>query len=394
MQDLEYELEVLRKVVSVNSDSVTKQGYSECSETVASEAEKIGLEVKVYDSKAKTEDNLTRPNVVATLDVGARETLLGIAHYDIVPPGAGWRYDPFTLTVVDERAYGRGAADDKGAIATLLGAARKVKKTSKLNLKILATADEEVGGEYGLGYLLNDIGIRGNAALIVDAGPEVLSIGASGINQGTITVRGKQGHAGYPHLSLNALQGMGRLIVELGKFQNFREQKLSILDAPPGSLKKKVWGRFSVTMLKSGVKSNIIPGVAEATFDMRLIPEEDSAEAQRELKEFLEKVDLGNPEYKIDLDFTLTGGNYYTDPRLPFVRSFKKAIEKVIGREILLAAELGGNDGRYTSAKGIPTISYGPISKDTNFHGVDEFVWLKDIKIVRDSIVEYLTAEH
>jgi len=392
MQDLEYELRVLKKIVAVNSDSVTKDGYTECAEAISSEAEKIGLEVEVYDSREKTKDHLPRPNVVASLDVGADETLLGIAHYDIVPPGTGWRHDPFTLTVDGERAYGRGAADDKSAIAALLGAAKKIGKGSRLNFKILATADEEVGGEYGLGFLLNDVGIKGDAALIVDAGPELLSIGASGINQGTITVRGKQGHAGYPHLSLNALHGMARLIVELEKFQKFREQKLSMLDAPPGSPNKKVWGRFSVTMLQSGTKSNIIPGTAEATFDMRLIPEEDCVKAQRELEEFLEKVDLGNREYKVDLQFTLTGGNYFTDPQLPFVQSFKRAIEKVTGTEVLLAAELGGNDGRFTSAKGIPTISYGPISKDTNFHGVDEFVWLRDIRIVRDSIVEYLKA--
>jgi succinyl-diaminopimelate desuccinylase len=392
MQDLEYELRVLKEIVAVNSDSVTKDGYTECAEAISSEAEKIGLEVEVYDSREKTKDHLPRPNVVASLDVGADETLLGIAHYDIVPPGTGWRHDPFTLTVDGERAYGRGAADDKSAIAALLGAAKKIGKGSRLNFKILATADEEVGGEYGLGFLLNDVGIKGDAALIVDAGPELLSIGASGINQGTITVRGKQGHAGYPHLSLNALHGMARLIVELEKFQKFREQKLSMLDAPPGSPNKKVWGRFSVTMLQSGTKSNIIPGTAEATFDMRLIPEEDCVKAQRELEEFLEKVDLGNREYKVDLHFTLTGGNYFTDPQLPFVQSFKRAIEKVTGTEVLLAAELGGNDGRFTSAKGIPTISYGPISKDTNFHGVDEFVWLRDIRIVRDSIVEYLKA--
>lgn len=393
MQDLDYELDVLKKIVAVNSDSITKSGYVECSEIIAREAEKIGLKVEVYDSKAKTNDNLPRPNVVATLDVGSPRTLLGIAHYDIVPPGKDWMYDPFTLTVVGEKAYGRGAADDKGSVVTLLGVARKIAKMSKINLKILISTDEEVGGEYGLGYLMDDIGIRGDEALIVDAGTEFLSIGASGVNWGTITIRGIQGHAGYPHLSLNALQGIGKLIVELQKFQYFREQKLSSLDAPPNSLKGKVWGRFSVTMLQSGIKSNIIPGVAEATFDMRLIPEEDSIQAQNELRSFLEKVDLGDQRYKIDLKFILTGGNYYTDPRSPFVCGLKIAIEKVTGKEVPLAAELGGNDGRYTSAKGIPTISYGPIGTDTNFHGINEFVWLKDIKNVRDSIVEYLKSK-
>jgi len=391
MQDLEYEVNVLKRIVSFNTDSVTKSHYRECAEAIAEEAEKIGLKVEVYDAKDKAGDNLPRPNVVATLDVGAPKTLLCVAHYDIVPAGNGWKYDPFTLTLEGGKAYGRGAADDKSAIATLLGAARKVGKKAKVNMKILATADEEVGGELGLGYLINDVGVRGDEALIVDAGTEILSIGASGIVSGTITVKGIQGHAGYPHKALNALEGLCRLVVKLEEFKSFRENKLSRFDAPPGSYKPKVWGRFSVTMLQAGMKSNIIPGVATATFDMRLLPEEDELKARMELENFISKADLGDSRYKVELNIALSGGNYFTDPSLPLVQNFKKAIENVTGKIIPIAAELGGNDGRYTSAKGIPTICYGPIRNDTNFHGVNEFVWLEDIRDVRDAICWYLT---
>lgn len=391
MEDIEYEINVLKKIVSYNTDSVTKSYYRECAEAIAEEAEKIGLKTEIYDARNKAKDGLPRPNVVATLDVGASKTILCIAHYDIVPAGNGWKYDPFKLTVEGGRAYGRGAADDKSAIATLLGAAKKVGKSAKMNMKILATADEEVGGELGLGYLINDVGIGGNEALIVDAGTEILSIGASGIVSGTITVKGIQGHAGYPHKALNAVEGLCKLVTNLEKFKNFRENKLSKFDAPPGSYKPKVWGRFSVTMLQAGMKSNIIPGSATATFDMRLLPEEDEDKARMELEEFISKVDLGDSRYKVELNISLSGGNYFTDPSLPLVQNFRAAIEKVTGKTIPIAAELGGNDGRYTSAKGIPTICYGPIRNDTNFHGVNEFVWLEDIKSVRDAICWYLT---
>jgi succinyl-diaminopimelate desuccinylase len=390
MYDLDFELNVLKKIVAVNSDSITKSGYKECASIVADEAEKIGLKVEVFDSKLKSPDKLPRPSVVATLNVGAPKTLLVAAHYDIVPPGAGWDYDPFNMKVDEDKAYGRGTADDKGSIAVLLGAARKVGRKSRVNLKILVTPDEEVGGELGLGYLIDEVGIRGDEAIIVDANSDFLSIGASGVVNGTITVKGIQGHAGYPHKFLNALEGISKLIVELKEFQDFREHKLSRMDAPPGSPKKKVWGRFSVTMLRSGVKSNIIPGEAEATFDMRLLPEEDTVKAQSELKKFLEKADLGDPRYVIDLKFDQTGGNYYADPKLPFVQDFKNTVKTVTGVSLPLAAELGGNDGKFTSGKGIPTISYGPLADDTHFHGVNEFVWLKDLKKVRDVIAKYL----
>jgi succinyl-diaminopimelate desuccinylase len=49
---------------------------------------------------------------------------------------------------------------------------------------------------------------------------------------------------------------------------------------------------------------------------------------------------------------------------------------------------LGGNDGSFFAKNGIPVVCYGPIRNDTNFHGVDEFVYLEDIKNVRDVIFD------
>ncbi len=58
MYDIDFELNVLKKVVEVNSDSLTKSGYEECASIVADEAEKIGLKVEVFDSKLKSLDKL------------------------------------------------------------------------------------------------------------------------------------------------------------------------------------------------------------------------------------------------------------------------------------------------------------------------------------------------
>lgn len=52
--------------------------------------------------------------------------------------------------------------------------------------------------DIGVDYVLTDYGLKSDAALVLDAGPESLYLGASGILWGKITVKGKQGHAGYP----------------------------------------------------------------------------------------------------------------------------------------------------------------------------------------------------
>jgi succinyl-diaminopimelate desuccinylase len=99
----------------------------------------IGLRVDIYDPVEKTGDGKPRPNVVGTLDVGAKKTIGLITHYDVVPPGEGWKHNPYKLPVEGDRAYGRGAADDKSAIAASLGALRLLGKNAKYNV-ILATS--------------------------------------------------------------------------------------------------------------------------------------------------------------------------------------------------------------------------------------------------------------
>jgi len=389
--NLDYEVEVLSKMVSINTDAESKLGYRECAEVIAEEARKLGLSVSIYDSVGLATDGKHRPNVVAKLDANSDHTVSLVTHYDIVPAGAGWSNDPFKLRVVDGKAYGRGAADDKGAIAAALGALKLVGENAKMNVILIASPDEEVGGELGVGYLVNHVGIKCDEAVVLDASPEFVSIGASGVVSGWIKVKGVQGHAGYPHKAVNPIYGMARLIEGLEGFSNLRATRLSKIDSPPNSPIRKVWGRFSITIVRSGVKSNVIPAEAEACFDMRTLPDENPIHAVEELKAYFisltKNLGLNAEIYGINI-----GSGYYTEPSCDFVIRFRRAVSKIYGREIPIAAELGGNDGKFFANKGIPVVSFGCIGPDTNFHGVDEFVHLKHIALVRDVLLEYIST--
>ncbi|MBS7611663.1 M20/M25/M40 family metallo-hydrolase [Candidatus Bathyarchaeota archaeon] len=389
--NLDYEVEVLSRIVSINTDVESKIGYNECAEVIAEEAGKLGLNVSIYDSVELADDSKHRPNVVAKLDVGSDLTVSLVTHYDVVPSGVGWSSDPFKLKIADGKAYGRGAADDKGAIAAALGALKLVGEKAEMNVVLIASPDEEVGGELGVGYLLNRVGIKCDEAVVLDASPEFVSIGASGVVNGWFRVKGVQGHAGYPHKAVNPIYGMARLIEGLEVFSNLRATRFSKIDSPPNSPVKKVWGRFSVTMVRSGVKSNVIPGDAEACFDMRTLPDENPMEAVEEFKAYFlslaKNLGLNAEIYRIGVS-----SGYYTKPDHEFVVRFRRVISKIYGREVLIAAELGGNDGKFFAAKGIPVVSFGCIGPDTNFHGVDEFVYLRHIALVRDVILEYIST--
>ena len=387
LTSLEYEINLLSKMVEINTESVSKKGYDKCASLIVEEAERNSLDVEIVDGEEGAKDGLSRPNVIVTIDTGSDITLLLESHFDIVPPGPNWTYPPFKLTVEDGKAYGRGTADNKSGIVAAIGAIRQLKKEKlDINLKLIAGVDEEIGGRYGVDYVLSDYGLKGDAALVVDTGPERLYLGASGIIWGKITIQGKQGHAGYPFKAKNAIDEAMKLLAALEPYKNTVEKKESILHAPPDAPRQFVWGRYTVTMIKAGEKENIIPGTCEVRFDRRLLPEEPVEQAEKELRDFFQKA-VEKTGCNASLEITNKLQGYHTSKDLDFVQTVSENIEKTIGQSVPFAAELGGNDGSFFAKNGIPVVCYGTIGADTNYHGVDEFVYLEDIRNTRDLVV-------
>ena len=254
-----------------------------------------------------------------------------------------------------------------------------------INLKLIAGVDEEIGGRYGLDYVLTDYGLKGDAALVVDAGPERLFLGASGILWGRIIVKGKQGHAGYPFKAKNAIEETIKLLTAIEPYKNAVESKSSSLYAPPDSPNKFLWGRYTVTMINAGEKENISPGKCEVRFDRRLLPEEPVEQAKREFNEYFKSaIEKTGCEATFEIISSLPG--YNTSNDLIFVQTVSENIKKTIGKNLPFAGELGGNDGSFFAKNGIPVVCFGPIRSDTQYHGVNEFVYLEDIKKTRDLI--------
>ena len=390
MLEIQYELSLLKELVRIDTDVTKKTGYRECASLIKDMMEDLGLKVETFDPNLA--DGIKRPSVVGTLDVGSETTIGFVTHYDVVPAGDCWSRPPFELSIEGERAFGRGAADDKSAIAVTLGAINLVRDNVRFNVKVLASPEEEIGGEWGIGYLMQGVGLKFDFGIIADSMPNIVSIGASGIVQGEIRVIGKQGHAGYPHRTINPVHELSKLINLFDKFIKKREDKLSSVDAPPGSPKKKVWGRLSFTMLGGGIKENVIPSEAWTRFDMRLLPEEDPEAAKKEMCDFFDDI---KKELKgtLTLSFKATERGYLTPPTNPFVQDFVTATRRVFGYPLPIAASLGGDDGRFLASRGIPVVSYGAIGEDTNFHGIDEFVYLKDLKNVRDVFATFIQKQ-
>jgi len=180
-----------------------KPNYLRAADAIARAARAAGLSTRIYDPTVVGDvkgdwHGAPRPNVIAELDVGASETVLILAHLDVVPVPAEqlgrWKSPPHTLTYrSDGRLYGRGASDDLGSgVVASIAALRKLSEETDLrrNVRLIVCCDEETGGEGGVEAIkAHDARLppddperilRGEVALIPDGSPEATA-GSSGV---------------------------------------------------------------------------------------------------------------------------------------------------------------------------------------------------------------------
>lgn len=90
-------------------------------------------------------------NYCGWAQIGEGDEIIGIAaHLDVVPAGDGWKTDPFTLTRIDDKVYGRGVSDDKGAVIASLYAMKALKESGMAlgkRIRLILGCNEESGSE-------------------------------------------------------------------------------------------------------------------------------------------------------------------------------------------------------------------------------------------------------
>jgi len=397
---------ILRKLVSIPSEvrveegKIVRENYEKIVEVIADFFNKIsGVYVEILDLKTSSGENV--PAVIASIDVDAPSVAF-VSHYDVVPAKGPWiidgkEVDPYKPLVLEDRVYGRGASDDKSAIvSSIIALSKLVKMKEKLKYRpfMVVTGDEEVGGT-GVELLLEKMSF--DKAVILDSDADNIVVAASGIIHGWIKVKGKAGHAGYPHRADNAVEKAIKFLHEfISKYKPLREGKISQYNAPRDSPKPKTWGRFNVTVVKLGPrepeKLNRIPGEVLAGFDIRLIPEEKPENAVEELKKVFNEV-VSETGITAELEITCCRNGWYaTDKNLVAEALFsaEEAYRRVYGIDFKLGtiAQLGGNDGTHFFNKGIPCVGFGTHRPNNNLHGENEFVYLKDIDLVAEFIVQ------
>ncbi len=306
----------------------------------------------------------------------ASPNLCFAGHTDVVPVGdaAGWSHDPFAATVEDGWLIGRGAADMKSAIAAFAAAAGRAgaRGLVKGSLSFLITGDEEGVAIDGTGPVVEALMAQGEGVDHCVLGEptssarlgDQLKIGRRGSLNAVITVEGKQGHVAYPHLALNPLPTLIRLLDVL---------QSRVLDE---GYPRFPASNLEVTTIDVGnPTTNVIPGKAAARLNIRFNPAHDGDSLIAWLEEECRLAGEGF-DGKIELAPKLTGNAFITEPG-DFVDVCAGAIADVTGQAPELATTGGISDARFIR-KLCPVVELGLVG--ATMHMVDETVPVADIE--------------
>ena len=399
--DADEVIELTRALVRI--PSVYRPGDPEATEArvaafVGSWFRREGFDVLVQDVAPG------RPNVIGSLGEkrSGQRSLLLEGHTDVVTEGdpAEWSRPPFGAELVDGRIYGRGTADMKSGLAAAMVAAAAFRRAGvglKGKLVVGALVDEE-DGMIGVRHLCQTaVGRELDAAIICEPEENELCLEQRGVVWARFRVRGKMAHGAMPEAGVNPIACLGRLLAAApGLERRLRKvcEKSRYL-RPPTVTPTIVQGPPA----RVGVpQSNVIPAVAEATFDIRLTPGIGEDGVRAELEEICRQAAAAQPGVKIEWEpvnaFRLATK---VDRAEALVEAMVRGVKQAARRAPRYGGVPGSTDGTILRMQlGIPIVTCGPGDRLIP-HQVDEFVSTDEIveaaKIYAASALNYLEVE-
>jgi succinyl-diaminopimelate desuccinylase len=348
----------------INRKSVTPEDLG-CQEMMANILKPLGFEIEDL-TFADTKNIWARK--------GTQDPLFCFAgHTDVVPSGPeqNWQTPPFEATEKDGYIHGRGAADMKGSLASMLVATEKFVKANPEHtgsIAFLITSDEEGPFINGTTKVIDTLEARnekitwclvGEPSSTNEVG-DIVKNGRRGSLTGDLLVKGIQGHVAYPHLARNPIHESTLALAELANthWDNGNDS------FPPTS--------FQISNINGGTGAgNVIPGELKICFNFRFSTEVTD---QQLISRVTKVLDVHKLDYEID--WTFNGQPFLTDSG-ELVEATQQAIKHCTGRETLLSTAGGTSDGRFIAPTGAQVIELGPVN--ATIHKIDECVNIKDL---------------
>jgi succinyl-diaminopimelate desuccinylase len=306
-------------------------------------------------------------------------TIMLNAHGDVVPPGEGWRHDPYGGEVADGKLYGRAAAVSKCDFSAYSFAVRALESLNaplKGAVELLFSYDEEFGGELGPGRLLANGTIKPD--LLIAAGFSYQVVTAhNGCLQLEVKVQGKMAHAAIPDSGIDALQGANAILSALyaqnARFKSVRSQVAGITHP-----------YINVGQIEGGTNTNVVPGEVTLKVDRRMIPEEAPEQVEAQMRSLITQAAATVAGIRVDIRRLLMAHPLQPLPgNRPLVQALQRHGAAVFGEAIPETGSPLYTDTRLFSERGIPAVIYGAGPRtvlESNAKRADEHIVLQDLR--------------
>jgi acetylornithine deacetylase/succinyl-diaminopimelate desuccinylase-like protein len=408
-------VELLRELIRV--DTVNPPGNeTRAAELLRAYLEDNGVRCELF---AKVPD---RASLVARIPGGEGPRLLLLSHTDtVLADAAEWQVDPWSGDLREDHVWGRGALDMKGQVAASAVAIASLARDGfepSGDLIFAATADEEVGEDFGLQWLVRahadavrcEYAINEGAGDRLELGGRVLYLCSTAEKMSApfrLTVHGRSGHASMPGIADNALVKAAVLVERLAVYRPERTlgpETSALLEALTGEAPASVEEALeraravhplagdlvepllsltlSPTMIEASPKRNVIPARCEVIVDCRLLPGQLPADAEPVIRGV-----LGEGSYELDW-IEAWGGTRSTmdSPLWDAVTSFVEAIEPGATAAPVMVA--GFTDSHWLR-EAFGTVAYGffplrtmdPELAARLIHSADERVHVDDLAL-------------
>jgi succinyl-diaminopimelate desuccinylase len=322
-----------------------------------------------------------RPNLVATIPGASDSKRLWImSHLDVVPPGdpAMWKSDPWVVEQRDGKLIGRGVEDNQqGLTSSVLAALALVenKIVPPHTVKLLFVADEEMGSEYGIQWLLanRDLFRADDMVVIPDGGDErgsTIEVAEKNLLWLRILTKGVQCHGSRPDLGANAHLAAAELAVRL-------HDELPLAFPARDALFEPDRSTFEPTKSEANVPNvNTIPGDDAFCMDMRILPcypvKDVLAVIERIMAEVAAKRGVAMKHETLQRVESKA-----TAPDAPLVGFLSRAVKAVYGVDTRPVGIGGGTVGAFLRNRGIDSVVWGRLAESA--HQPNEFALIENI---------------
>lgn len=293
--------------------------------------------------------------------------ILLAAHIDVVN---GF----YELTEKDEKIYGRGVFDMKFAIASFIVALNRLRsEMSSLNLAVLITSDEEVGGDNGTKAFI-DRGLRPKVVVLPDGSENWgFEEASKGVWQLRIESKGKTGHGAYPWTGKNAVEEIVSFLIELK----------SHFPTEPCDIEDHRHSTMNIGKIEGGSVANQIPDSAYALVDIRFT----SKEERNRIADVINRITDPN----IEINTLVTGEAHNIDRKNPYLLSFTGTVKDLLDINPSFSISHGASDARFFATEKIPVILTRPRGGEA--HGEGEWIEAEDVERFTEVIEKFIKKE-